>query len=213
MDPLQHILVVKTASLDVIIEKYTESPGLYYDDSGTAQPYNTEWKVDRQIEEVENMKLLVKQLTRIDEEAIQLRFNSIGGMSKILFLTMDSEDASYYTDKISELEREQAIFFKLSEEQRAVVTSTLRSMNTTLQGVYAKERTLPKGLENMARHATTEHDGEIKGMFTSTSMLLAVNEHSAQVHRALGECKRDYEFLIEAIIKAQKGILQPHVNT
>jgi hypothetical protein len=85
-------------------------------------------------------------------------------------------------------------------------------MNTPLWGVYANERILTKGLENMARHVN-EDDGEIKRMFTSTSMLLAVNEHSAQVHRALGECRRDYEILIGAIIRAQKGILQPHVNT
>jgi hypothetical protein len=34
---------------------------------------------------------------------------------------MDSEDASYYTEKISDLEREQADFFKLSKEQITVV--------------------------------------------------------------------------------------------
>jgi hypothetical protein len=56
------------------------------------------------------MKLLVKQVTRIDEEATQLCskrgvFNFIGGISN-LFGTMDSEDASYYTDKFLDLERE-----------------------------------------------------------------------------------------------------------
>jgi hypothetical protein len=107
--------------------------------------------LDRQIREVENMKLLVKQLTRIDDEAIQLRFkrgvfNFIGGISKILFGTMDSEEASYYTDKISELEKEQADVFKLSKEQITVVKSTLRSINT-LQDVYENERVLSKGLQ------------------------------------------------------------------
>jgi hypothetical protein len=51
--------------------------------------------LDRHTVEVENMKLLVKQLTRIDEEAIQLRFNFTGGIRIILFVTMGSEDASY----------------------------------------------------------------------------------------------------------------------
>lgn len=129
-----------------------------------------------------------------------------------MFGTMDSEDASYYTDKISDSEREQADFLKLSKEQITVVKSTLRSINTTLQDVYENERVLSKGLENMAKHVN-EHDGEIKRMFTSTSMLLLVNEHSAQLDRALGECRRDYEILIEAIINAQKGILQPHIIT
>jgi hypothetical protein len=87
------------------------------------------------------MNLPVKQLTRIDDEATQLRykrgiFNFIGGISKILFGTVDSEDATYYTDKISDLEWEQAEFLKHSKEQRTVVKSTLRSINTTLQDIW-----------------------------------------------------------------------------
>jgi ferritin-like metal-binding protein YciE len=61
----------------------------------------------------------------------------------------------------------------------------LRSIITTLQDVYENERVVTKGLENMARYVN-EHYGEIKRMFTSTSMLLLVNEHSAQLDRALG---------------------------
>ena len=64
----------------------------------------------------------------------------------------------------------------------------------------------------MARHVN-ERDGKIKRMFTSTSMLLVVNEHSAQLDRALGECRWDYEILIEAIINAQKGVIQPRIIT
>jgi hypothetical protein len=71
---------------------------------------------------------------------------------------------------------------KLSKEQITVVKSTWRPINTTLQDVYENERVLSKGLEIMAKHAN-EHDGEIKRMFTSTSMLLVVNEHSAQLDR------------------------------
>jgi hypothetical protein len=39
------LLLKQTASLDVTIEMYTESPGLYYDDARTAQLYNKQWKV------------------------------------------------------------------------------------------------------------------------------------------------------------------------
>jgi hypothetical protein len=68
------------------------------------------------------MKLLVKQLTRIENEETQSSFkrgffNFIGGISKILFGTMDSENATCYTDKISDLETEQADFLKLSKNR------------------------------------------------------------------------------------------------
>jgi hypothetical protein len=40
-----------------------------------------------------------------------------------------------------------------------------------------------------------------------------MNEHSAQLDRAMNECRREYETLIKAIINAQKAILQPHIIT
>jgi len=64
----------------------------------------------------------------------------------------------------------------------------------------------------MARHVN-EHDDEIKEMFTGTSMLLMVNEHNMQLERALDECRREYDILIDAIVNSQKGILQPHIIT
>jgi hypothetical protein len=44
-------------------------------------------------------------------------------------------------------------------------------------------------------------------------MLLAVNEHNMQLERALSECRREYDILIDAILNSQKGILQPHIIT
>jgi hypothetical protein len=74
---------------------------------------------------------------------------------------MDREDASYYTDKISNLEREQIKFPKLSEQQIAVVRSILQSMKSTLMDVSESGRVLSKGLEKMANHIN-EHNGDVK---------------------------------------------------
>ena len=48
-------------------------------------------------------------------------------------------------------------------------------------------------------------------MFTATSMLLIVIEHTVQLERAINECRRDCNILIDAITNSQKGILQPHI--
>jgi hypothetical protein len=37
-------------------------------------------------------------------------------------------------------------------------------------------------------------------------MLLVVNEHTAQLDRALGKCRLDYEILTEAITNTQREI-------
>jgi hypothetical protein len=137
-------------------------------------------------------------------------FNFIGGISKILFGTMDNEDTSYYAEKITNLEREQIDFLKLSKEQITVVKSTLRSLNSTLVAVSENERILSKGLEEMAKHMN-EHDGEIKSILSATSLLLTINEHTMQLERAISEYKREYDLLIDAIMNAQRGILQPHI--
>jgi len=123
---------------------------------------------------------------------------------------MASEDASYYAEKISSLEKEETDLLRLSKEQITVVKSTLRSLNSTLRAVSENERILPKGLDETAKHIN-ERDGEIKEMFTGTSMLLTVNDHNMQLERALSECRKECNILIDAIINSQKGILQPHI--
>ena len=103
-------------------------------------------------------------------------------------------------------------FIKLSKEQITVVKSTLRSLNSTLLAVSENERILSKGLEDMAKHINKQ-DGEVKRMFTSSSMMLTVNEHSMQLNRAIDECRTEYEILIDAIMNSQKGVLQPQIIT
>ena len=150
--------------------------------------------MNRQVNEIEELRLLVKQLTRSEVgEWIRFKrgvFNFTGGISKILFSTMDSEDVSYYSEKISDLEKEETDFLKLSKEQITVVKSTLRSLNSTLLAVSENERILSEGLEEMPRHVN-ERDGEIREMFTGASMLLTVNEHNTQLERALDECRTE----------------------
>jgi hypothetical protein len=68
--------------------------------------------------------------------------------------------------------------------------------------VSDNERILSKGLEDMARHINKQ-DGEVKRMFTASSMLLIVTERSMQLNRDIYECWRGYEILIDAIVMAR----------
>jgi len=97
---------------------------------------------------------------------------------------------------------------KLSKEQITVVKSTLRSVNSTLHTVYENEKFLSKGMEEMAKHIS-EQDGEFKEMISVYSLLLTINKHSIQLSRAIDECRREYEILIDAVVNSQKGIIQP----
>jgi hypothetical protein len=68
-------------------------------------------------------------------------------------------------------------FLRLSREQITVVKSTLRSLNSTVLVVSDNERILSKGLEDVAKDINKQ-DGEVKRMFTASSMMLTVNERS-----------------------------------
>jgi hypothetical protein len=70
--------------------------------------------------------------------------------------------------------------------------------------VSKNERILSKGLEKMDNHIN-ECNGEVKRMFTATSMLLMVNEHSMQLERAIDECRREYKILVDAIINSHNS--------
>ena len=56
-------------------------------------------QTDRPIKEVDDLKLILRQLTRNENESIHTRkkrglFNFVGGLSKILLGTLDDEDAN-----------------------------------------------------------------------------------------------------------------------
>jgi len=99
---------------------------------------------DRKMKEVEELKMLVRQLTRVeDKDQIRFKrgvFNFVGGISTILFGTVDGNDTSYYAEKVSNLEKEPLEFFSLLKGQVTVVVSTLRSLNSTLLTVSENEK-------------------------------------------------------------------------
>jgi len=64
----------------------------------------------------------------------------------------------------------------------------------------------------MANHIN-EQNGEIKEMFSPYSLVLTINEHSMQLYRAIHECRREYEILIDAVVNSHKGIIQPQLIT
>ena len=70
--------------------------------------FNSIRQNDRQLKEVNGLKLSLRQLTQDSVSRRKKRgvFNLVGEISKILFGTMGNHDANYYADKVSQLERE-----------------------------------------------------------------------------------------------------------
>jgi hypothetical protein len=84
---------------------------------------------NRKIQEVGNLRMLVGQLTKNEDDSIlssykRGMFNFTGGISNFFFGTLDYDDANYDSNKINSLENEQMEFLKLSKEQITVVVYT-----------------------------------------------------------------------------------------
>ena len=63
-------------------------------------------------------------------------------------------------------------------------------------------------MEELEKYVNSQ-DGRIKDMFTAYSLLLTTDEHVIQLNKAIDECRREYEILINAVINSQRGVIQP----
>jgi hypothetical protein len=170
-------------------------------------------EVDRKLDRLKHTHDLVRQITRSDDKNHRQRrgiLNFIGRVSHALFSVLDDENESFYNEKISQLETEQTDLIKLAKQQMIVVKSTLKSVNHTLQDVARNEAVLAKGLELISDYVNKEN-GEIKQKYTYTTLLVTLNEHAIQLERALMEVREEYDVIIQAVLNAQKGIIQPHI--
>lgn len=59
-------------------------------------------------------------------------FNIIGKATKVLFGTLDADDARYYDSKISEFTKDETSALNLLKEQSKIVQSTLLNFNNTI---------------------------------------------------------------------------------
>jgi len=73
-------------------------------------------------------------------------------MSKVLFGTMDDDDAKYYNDQIKLFEQNSEDMSTLLREQLSVVRSSLGAFNNTLADVEHNENLLKEGINKVTKY-------------------------------------------------------------
>jgi hypothetical protein len=189
--------------LGYTVERYDESPGLYYENKGVAVLYNTEWRtiVYMDLSKFDNETLALRQYIHHVEMLCQMSvirnwtgcahfsddarsrlnqltgtegllreitgrqttgkrkkrgvFNFIGELSKILFGTMDDDDAVYYNEQIKLFEQNSEDTNTLLKQQLSVMKSSLGAVNSTLVDVEYNENLLRVGISNITRYMDT----------------------------------------------------------
>jgi hypothetical protein len=137
-------------------------------------------------------------------------FNFIGELSKILFGTMDEDDALYYNEQIKLFEQNSEDTNTLLKQQLSVMKSSLGAVNSTLVDVKYNENLLRVGISNITRYMGTLRS-ETTASLNLINAKIEVEGHILKVTNALNAVQRNLDLLIDSVAHAQKGMLQPQV--
>jgi len=79
----------------------------------------------------------------------------VGEISKVLFGTLDENDADHYNEQIRRFERNSNNNTELLKQQLYVIMSTLGALNETLADIQHNEKLVRKGLYDILTYLDT----------------------------------------------------------
>jgi hypothetical protein len=137
-------------------------------------------------------------------------FNFIGEISKVFFGTMDEEDARYYKEQIKLFEQNSEDVNTLLKQQLSVVKSSLGAVNNTFIHVAYNENSLKEGVRKIIEYMNILKS-ETNANINLVSAKIEVEGHRLRVTSAMNALQRNLDMLIDSVIHAQKGVLQPQI--
>jgi hypothetical protein len=137
-------------------------------------------------------------------------FNFIGEISKILFGTMDEGDARYYNEQIKLFEENSEDVNALLKQQLSVVKSSLGAVNNTLTDVAYNEQLMKEGVRKVTEYMNVLKS-ETNANINLVNAKIEVEGHILRANNAMNALQRDMDLLIDSVIHAQKGMLQPQI--
>jgi hypothetical protein len=239
------------------IDRYDESPGLYYELLGETVLYNSEWKTivyvnlketDSQTEQLGQYISHVNKLCTLTEiqnwtdcnhfsplsrdrfrqlqetektlneiigkpEKTRRRrgaLNFIGEINKLLFGKLDADDAEYYNAQIKHFEEESDDMTTLLKQQLSIVRASLRTVNSTISYVEYNNQVIKEGV-NKVKNYIEEFSTDMKPQLNLLDIKIQVEGHIAHTNHAMEAIHRNLNLIIESVLNAQKGILQPQI--
>lgn len=164
----------------------------------------------RQVRESE--RLIASMAGRRDMESRKKRglFDFVGKVSKVLFGTMDEDDAQYYNDQIEHFERSSDSLTHLLKQQLTIVRSTLGAINETLLDVTYNEDKMRAGLIQLRDYvdSVVTQYGNVTNLL---SVKITLESHIARVLDGLHVLQRYLDALLASLVDAQQGILHPQI--
>jgi hypothetical protein len=119
-------------------------------------------------------------------------FNFIGEVSKILFGTMDDDDAKYYNEQIRYFEQNSNSITNLLKQQLYVVKSSLGAINDTLSDMEYNEAKVREGLLQVKNYIELV-TSKTKRVTDVLSTKITIESHIAHVKEALNYVQRSLD--------------------
>lgn len=137
-------------------------------------------------------------------------FDFVGKVSKMLFGTLDGDDAQYYNEQIEHFEQNSNSLTRLLRQQLTVVRSTLGAVNDTLVEVTRNEERMREGLVRIQSYVNS-----MAAIYGNVSNLLSVKitleSHLARVLDGMNALQRYLDIILSSLVDAQQGILHPQI--
>jgi hypothetical protein len=128
----------------------------------------------------------------------------VGEISKILFGTLDENDADYYEQQTRHFERNSEDTTELLKQQVYVMRSTLGALNDTLADMQINGKLVKQGLDDIQTYLDS-FSSETARKFSIFETKLVVENHISRVNSALTLLHRNMDLVIDGVLHAQTG--------
>jgi len=125
----------------------------------------------------------------------------VGEISKVLFSTLDENDAEYYDEKIRHFESNSEDTTELLKQQIHVIKSTLGALNITLADTEHNDKLVKQGLVEIQTYLDSL-SSETVGKLTMFEAKFMIEKHIAQVNNALMLLQRNVDLLLDSVLHA-----------
>ena len=136
--------------------------------------------------------------------------NFVGEISKVLFGTLDENDADYYDEQICNFERNSEDTTDLLKQQVYIIKSTLGALNDTLADMEHNDKLVRKGLSDIQTYLDTL-SSEIARKLHIFEAKFMIEKHITQVNNALTILQRNTDLVLDSVLHAQSGNIQPQI--
>ena len=133
-------------------------------------------------------------------------FDIIGKGAKVLFGTMDSDDAEHYDTLIKQSEENSRVVTTLVKDQINIVRTTILTVNNTLKAVTDNQKILFQSLGNIT-NAINNNKEHIERIYQEVS----ADEHISLFNTYLSQYSFDVLTLFQSILDARRGSLHPSI--